>query len=66
MLGVFGLENLLDADEAPEELMELARRREQARADRDFETADRLRDEIRAAGWEVRDGPEGPELVPAA
>jgi cysteinyl-tRNA synthetase len=66
MLGVFGLENLLDADEAPEELMELARRREQARADRDFETADKLRDEIRAAGWEVRDGPEGPELVPAA
>ena len=66
MLGVFGLDNLLDADEAPEELMELARRREQARADRDFETADKLRDEIRAAGWEVRDGPQGPELVPAA
>ena len=66
MLGVLGLDNLLDADEAPEELMELARRRDTARAERDFETADKLRDEIRAAGWEVRDGPEGPELVPAA
>ena len=66
MLGVLGLENLLDADEAPEDLMELARRRDQARAERDFETADKLRDEIRAAGWEVRDGPEGPELVRAA
>jgi cysteinyl-tRNA synthetase len=66
MLEVLGLDNLLEADEAPEELMELARRREQARADRDFATADKLRDEIRAAGWEVRDGPQGPELVPAA
>jgi cysteinyl-tRNA synthetase len=64
MLDVLGLDNLLDADEAPEDLMELARRREQARGDRDFETADKLRDEIRAAGWEVRDGPQGPELVP--
>jgi cysteinyl-tRNA synthetase len=66
MLEVLGLDNLLDADEAPEALMELASRREQARAERDFQTADKLRDEIRAAGWEVRDGAQGPELVPAA
>jgi len=26
--------------------------------------ADRLREEIRARGWEVRDGPAGPELLP--
>jgi cysteinyl-tRNA synthetase len=64
MLAVFGLDNLLDADEAPEELTELARRRERAREERDFATADQLRDEIRAAGWDVRDGPDGPELVP--
>ena len=67
MLGVLGLENLLDAAvAAPPELVELAERRAQARAQRDFAEADRLRDELRAAGWEVRDGPEGPELVPAA
>ena len=66
MLGVLGLDNLLEADEAPEELLELARRRARAREERDFAAADRLRDEIRAAGWDVRDGPEGPELVPAA
>ena len=38
--------------------------REEARAARDFAEADRLRDELRARGWEVRDGPAGLELVP--
>ena len=37
-----------------------------AREARDWAEADRLRDELRAIGWEVRDGPQGPELVPAA
>ncbi|HLH13421.1 MAG TPA: cysteine--tRNA ligase [Solirubrobacteraceae bacterium] len=45
---------------------QLLSQREQARALRDFETADRLREQLRALGWEIRDGPEGPELVPAA
>jgi cysteinyl-tRNA synthetase len=63
---VFGLDNLLDAaDGPPEELVELARRREDARAGKDWSEADRLRDEIAAAGWTVRDGPDGPELLPA-
>jgi cysteinyl-tRNA synthetase len=65
MLWIFGLDNLLDADDGPpEELLDIARRRDEARAERDFATADRLRDELREAGWEVRDGPSGPELVP--
>ena len=41
--------------------------RAEARAARDFAESDRLRDEISAAGWEVRDAnsaPEGFELVP--
>ncbi|MEA2125048.1 MAG: cysteinyl-tRNA synthetase [Solirubrobacteraceae bacterium] len=67
MLGVLGLENLLDSGaSAPPELVALAEEREAARAARDFATADRLRDELRAAGWEVRDGPSGPDLVPVA
>ena len=37
------------------ELDELAERRQQAREERDFAEADRLREEIEAAGWEVRD-----------
>jgi cysteinyl-tRNA synthetase len=65
MLAMLGLENLLDADEgAPPEVVELAEQRGAARAARDFAEADRLRDELRARGWEVRDGPEGAELVP--
>jgi len=68
MLGVLGLENLLDApaggaqpDAAARELLS---RRETARAARDFAAADRLRDELAAIGWEVRDRPGGPELRP--
>jgi len=67
MLGVLGLENLLaggDDAEPDAEALELAGRREAARTQRDFAEADRLRDELRARGWEVRDSPEGPELLP--
>jgi cysteinyl-tRNA synthetase len=65
MLSVLGLDNLLERDEGPPaEVVELAERRAAARTNRDFAAADRLRDELRARGWEVRDGPAGPELVP--
>lgn len=65
MLGVLGLANLLSpADEAaPAEVQELADSRERARQARDYAEADRLRETIRGRGWEVRDGPSGPELV---
>jgi cysteinyl-tRNA synthetase len=54
-LGVFGLESLAEGDEAPPEIVELARLRQEARAARDFPEADRLRDAVEALGWEVRD-----------
>ena len=66
MLGVLGLENLLEAEAATaadDETRELARRREEARARGDYAEADRLRDELRARGWEVRDSAAGPELI---
>ena len=67
MLGILGLERLLEAQAgAPPEARELAERRGAARTAKDWAEADRLRDELREMGWEVRDGPQGPELVPAA
>jgi cysteinyl-tRNA synthetase len=63
-LDVFGLATLAEQREAPAELISLAERRLQARRDGDFEAADRQREEIEAAGWEVRDVGEGFQLVP--
>jgi cysteinyl-tRNA synthetase len=63
-LDVFGLASLGEEQRAPGEIVELAERRQQARAERDFEEADRLRAEIEAAGWEARDVADGFQLVP--
>jgi cysteinyl-tRNA synthetase len=64
MLPLLGLEALsaeeAGADAAAERLLA---EREDARAQRDFERADRLRDELAERGWEVRDGPDGARLV---
>jgi cysteinyl-tRNA synthetase len=58
-LGVFGLGSVAELEQAPAEVAELAGRRATARAARDFETSDRLRDELAALGWEMRDGADG-------
>src|ERR671937_99809 len=63
-LDVFGLASLAERQEAPREVVELAERRRRARAARDFDEADRLREEIEAAGWEARDVADGFQLVP--
>ena len=58
-LAVFGLESLAERRDASPEVAELAERRAQARAARDFEASDRLRDELAALGWQMRDEPGG-------
>jgi cysteinyl-tRNA synthetase len=58
--GIFGLDSLAEIEEAPAELAALAARRREARDAKDFAEADRLRDEIAAAGWEVRDVADAP------
>jgi cysteinyl-tRNA synthetase len=63
-LDVFGLAGLADDVSAPEEIRKLAEQRQDARAAGDFAAADRLRDEIAAAGWVVRDVEGGFQLVP--
>jgi cysteinyl-tRNA synthetase len=65
MLYALGMERLLEPDEegVGEDAERLLAEREEARAARDFETADRKREELRTLGFEVRDTPEGSELV---
>jgi len=50
--------------QAPDEVVELADRRSAAREERDFASADALRDEIAALGWVVADVPDGYTLAP--
>jgi cysteinyl-tRNA synthetase len=65
-LDVFGLETLAERREAPSDIVVLAEARLAARVAHDFREADRPRDEIAGAGWEVRDVEAGFELVPLA
>jgi cysteinyl-tRNA synthetase len=64
---VLGLENLLERaeTEASSQVVELLDRRERARKAGDYQEADRIRARIAELGWEVRDSPSGPELLPA-
>jgi hypothetical protein len=48
--------------EPPQEVLELASRRQQARERRDWAAADALRNEIEALGWSVQDTGEGPRV----
>jgi cysteinyl-tRNA synthetase len=63
-LALFGLGKLAETSDAPAAIADLANRRQQARAERDFDEADRLRAEIESAGWIVRDVDDGFRLVP--
>jgi cysteinyl-tRNA synthetase len=68
MLSVLGFERLAPLGGSAEldpEALELLARRELARERRDFSEADRLRDELLARGYEIRDSPHGSELIPA-
>ncbi|HEX6662733.1 MAG TPA: cysteine--tRNA ligase, partial [Gaiellaceae bacterium] len=63
-LDIFGLGSLGAGQAAPSAVVELATRRQEARAAGDFDEADRLREEIEVAGWEVRDAADGFRLIP--
>jgi cysteinyl-tRNA synthetase len=63
-LDVFGLAGLAEQGEAPPDVHALAAGRQEARATKDFARADELREQIEAAGWDVRDDPGGYRLVP--
>jgi glycosyl transferase family 2 len=51
-------------DAAPAQIRGLVEERTEARAARDWDRADALRDRIAALGWEVQDGPRGSTVRP--
>jgi cysteinyl-tRNA synthetase len=64
LLYLLGLESLVGQDDAPPlEAQRLLAEREQARAAKDFDRADSLRDRLAEMGWEVRDEAGGARLV---
>lgn len=60
----FKLEEPETAPDAPEEVQALAQKRWEAKQNKDWASADALRDEIAAAGWTVKDAQGGFELLP--
>jgi cysteinyl-tRNA synthetase len=72
MLGVLGLGELTPLQSAGDvatidpQAVALLEQRERARAERDFAKADEIREQLRELQWEIRDGPEGPELIPGS
>lgn len=48
--------------DAPDEILAMAEQRWEAKQSKDWAEADRLRDEVIAAGWEIKDTKEGYEL----
>jgi cysteinyl-tRNA synthetase len=65
MLELVGLGSIASVEDgADAEAEGLMAEREVARAAKDFERADALRDRLAELGWTVRDSTEGPKLVP--
>ena len=58
----FGCFEIESAD-IPEDVLELAQKRLDARSAKDFEASDQIRAEILEKGYEVKDTPEGQEII---
>jgi cysteinyl-tRNA synthetase len=64
LLPLLGLDSLLGEEESADtEAERLLEERQQARAAKDFDRADAIRDELAERGWEVRDEAGGARLV---
>jgi cysteinyl-tRNA synthetase len=62
-LAILGLSSIAEQEQPPPEIVELAKMREAARGGGNYEEADRIRGEVEAAGWELRDETGGTLLV---
>ncbi|MFO7710851.1 MAG: cysteine--tRNA ligase [Candidatus Woesearchaeota archaeon] len=54
--------DIFEEEEIPKEITELAERRKEARDNKDFQTADKLRDQIKEKGFDIKDTKEGYNL----
>ncbi len=68
IVGVLGLDDASEPERSPdalsdEEIDRLVKERNEARSDRRFEDADRIRDDLDQAGITVEDGPDGTRWV---
>ena len=61
ILGVFHFDDI--QIDVPKEIIKMAEERKEARNDKDFTTADLLRDKIKSAGWIVEDTPKGHRFI---
>ena len=52
-------------DDVPQEVIDLAHERIEARNNRDWGRADEIRDQITAMGYVIEDSPEGPKVKKA-
>lgn len=64
MMRAVGLVLDIDGSELPDDVIALARERDEARAAKDWTRADALRDELVAAGWVVEDSADGTRVRP--
>lgn len=53
----------VEAETIPDEIKQLARQREEARKNKQFEEADRLRGEVEAKGYKLEDTNAGPRVI---
>ncbi|MFZ2167842.1 MAG: cysteine--tRNA ligase [Minisyncoccia bacterium] len=54
---------MLTEENTPTDIRDMLARREAARAEKDFTTSDRIREDLKRSGYHVEDGPEGPVLT---
>ena len=62
LMDVLGILSDETGGAVPEDVREMAEKRQEARAKKNWAEADRLRDEVRTRGYELKDTPDGVKI----